>query len=161
MQCHHLWGLSPCITNKEGSGREHHLFFSIGPGRPLPYSSRGTGDQCRERHLHFTWPWLAVSYSSRGIGGQVCSKFQIFSDCRQPPLAVAGPCNIGSGGGMYQHQPQGHTHRAHVLHEARLSWDWPGGHRFGGECSPTTIGNKPLCILVHGFLGNPGDLILL
>jgi hypothetical protein len=27
----------------------------------------------REHHLHFTWPWSAVLYSSRGIGGQVCS----------------------------------------------------------------------------------------
>ena len=78
------------------------------------------------RHLsHLTCPCLFVF-----------SIPQVSRDRQHPPPAVVGPFLAGSGGGVYLCQALGTSVEKCSLY---MTEDWPGGRRFGWECSPTTL----------------------
>ncbi len=94
-------------------------------------------------HPRVAYPWGLLSLDTQPFDLSVCFFFNItgiLRDRHQPPLAVAGPFQDGSGGGMYLCQTLGTRFKdCSIYTRVEYTEDWPGGCRFGWECSPTTL----------------------
>jgi len=92
-------------------------------------------------------PHVAGSAATRQFVCYISDIF--FSGMPVPPTAFPWPFKFASGGVRTCAKPSEQSQKG--ISSSTVTGVWPGGSRFGWECTPTTFGSITTSYLVHGF----------